>query len=165
MVDPVQCQRTDIASQAFLPASDSSAHKTLELGADLGVAVETLLANVRRDGIMFRNPASGPAAKVRGDDLEHELGPVLLHEDGRPTGLSAYSKVATERGVEGLVRAPRTGGRDPIHPRGRGPVRRVRVGRWPVAGQPVTPAPRLGWWCACRDVQSARVGGRSTPAC
>jgi hypothetical protein len=63
MVDPVQCQRTDIASQAFLPASDSSAHKTLELGADLGVAVETLLANVRRDGIMFRNPASGPAAK------------------------------------------------------------------------------------------------------
>ena len=93
MVDPVQCQRTDIASQAFLPASDSSAHKTLELGADLGVAVETLLANVRRDGIMFRNPASGPAAKVRGDDLEHELGPVLLHEDGRPTGLTAYSKV------------------------------------------------------------------------
>lgn len=36
---------------------------TLELGADLGVAVETLLANVRRDGIMFRSAASGPAAK------------------------------------------------------------------------------------------------------
>ena len=38
-------------------------------------------------------------------------------------------------------------------------------GGGPVAGQPVTPAPPLGWWCACRDVQSARVGGRSTPAC
>jgi hypothetical protein len=63
MVDPVQCQRTDSALASVLARERFECPQTLELGADLGVAVETLLANVRRDGIMFRSAASGLAAK------------------------------------------------------------------------------------------------------
>ncbi len=91
----IQCSASGrtLPSQALVPASDSSA---------------TNPRTRRRLGRRRRNPARQrtprrhyvpqrrvrPRGEVRGDDLAHELGPALLHEDGRPTGLTSYSKWA-----------------------------------------------------------------------